>query len=54
MNEATTARAAEGNGVSPDQLRRIRDALRDNPSQMTLQLARRLSVPASAGWCRAG
>ena len=32
-------------GVTPGQLQRIRDALRDAPSQMTLQLARKLGVP---------
>ena len=32
-------------GVTPEQLQRIKDALRDGPSQMTLQLARNLGVP---------
>jgi len=31
--------------VTPDQRRRIQDALRNSPSQMTLQLARQLGVP---------
>lgn len=31
--------------VTPEQRQRIQDALRDSPSQMTLQLARRLGVP---------
>ena len=31
--------------VTPEQRQRIRDALRDGPSQMTFQLARKLGVP---------
>ncbi len=31
--------------ITPEQRQRIRDALRDGPSQMTLQLARKLGVP---------
>jgi putative heme utilization carrier protein HutX len=37
--------AAPAPSVTPEQRRRIRDALRDAPSQMTLQLARKLGVP---------
>jgi putative hemin transport protein len=37
MNEST--------GVTPEQVQRIKNALRDGPSQMTLQLARKLGVP---------
>jgi putative heme iron utilization protein len=38
MNEA-------GSNVTPEQRQRIQDALRNSPSQMTLQLARQLGVP---------
>jgi putative heme iron utilization protein len=34
-----------GSNVTPQQRQRIRDALRNSPSQMTLQLARQLGVP---------
>jgi putative heme iron utilization protein len=33
------------NGVTPEQRRRIEEAMRANPNQMTLQLARKLDVP---------
>jgi putative hemin transport protein len=32
-------------GITPEQRQRIREALRDAPSQMTLQLSRKLGVP---------
>jgi putative hemin transport protein len=44
MNETTTAHPA-GRGITPEQRRRIREALDGSPSQMTLQLARQLGVP---------
>jgi putative hemin transport protein len=39
MSEARQA------GITPEQRRRIEEALRANPNQMTLQLARKLDVP---------
>src|SRR4051794_21819633 len=45
MSEATPISPAVNNGITLEQRQRIEAALKSSPSQMTLQLARRLGVP---------